>query len=135
MYAQEYRPWKCYKTVMEQLGSNDIVNRVLIVYFLGMPSSRYKERLKLRQQAEDYDPNYHLKRNYHRDKYTRILISHSDLCNDELPKEADNIQYRINVLDEIDDSFESEYDKHEPRLLLCSSCSNEYKIPIYFIPL
>ena len=64
----------------------------------------------------------------------RILISRCDLCNDELPKEADNIQYRINVLDEIDDSYESEYDKHEPRLLLCSSCKKEYMIPSYFIP-
>ena len=54
------------------------------------------------------------------DKDTRILKSYCDLCNEELPKEADNIQHRINVLDEIDDSFESEYDKHEPRLLLCS---------------
>lgn len=53
-------------------------------------------------------------------KDTPILKNHCDLCNDELPKEADNIQYLINVLDEIDDSFESEYDKHEPRLLLCS---------------
>jgi uncharacterized protein with PIN domain len=64
----------------------------------------------------------------------RILISRCDLCNDELPKEADNIQYRINLLDEIDDSYESEYDKHEPRLLLCSSCKKEYMIPNYFIP-
>ena len=59
---------------------------------------------------------------------TRILKSHCDLCNDELPKEADNIQYRINVLDEIDDSFESEYDKHEPRLLLCSFCTKECQV-------
>lgn len=64
----------------------------------------------------------------------RILISHCDLCKAELPKEADNIQFRINVLDEIDDSFESEYDKHEPRLLLCSFCTKEYNIPSYFIP-
>jgi hypothetical protein len=67
----------------------------------------------------------------HSDRDTRILKSYCDLCNDELPKEADNIQYRINVLDEIDDSFESEYDKHEPRLLLCSFCSLEYNIPSY----
>ena len=46
-----------------------------------------------------------------------------DICNDNLPKEADKIQNRISVLDKIDESFESEYDKHEPRLLLCSSCS------------
>jgi hypothetical protein len=64
----------------------------------------------------------------------RILISHCDLCDEQLPKKADNIQYRINVLDEIDDSYESEYDKHEPRLLLCSSCKREYMIPSYFIP-
>jgi len=31
-------------------------------------------------------------------------------------KEAYNIEYRINVLDEMDESFESEYDNHEPRL-------------------
>jgi len=77
-----------------------------------------KHSFKRKQQVEDYDKNYHLKRIYRRDKDTRILISHCDLCNDELPKEADNIQYRINVLDEIDESFESDYDKNEPRLLL-----------------
>jgi hypothetical protein len=83
-------------------------------------------------QEQRYNKNYHLIP-FHgdKDKDTRILISHCDLCNDELPKEADNIQYRINVLDEIDDSFESEYDKHEPRLLLCSFCSREYNIPSY----
>ena len=64
----------------------------------------------------------------------RVLISHCDLCDDQLPKEADNIQHRINVLDEIDNSYESEYDKQEPRLLLCSFCKREYNIPSYFIP-
>ena len=54
------------------------------------------------------------------EKDIRILKSHCDLCNDELPKEADNIQYRINVLDEIDDSFESEYDKHETSIITLS---------------
>jgi hypothetical protein len=70
---------------------------------------------------QEYDKNYHLIRgdkNYYRDKEARILISHCDLCNEQLPKEADNIQYRINILDGIDASFGSEYDKHEPRLLL-----------------
>ena len=100
---------------------------MLLGYSVAMPSSKeYK-------QAEEYDTNYHLKRHYHRDKDTRILKSHCDLCNEQLPKEADNIQYRINVLDEIDNSFESEYDKHEPRLLLCSSCSKEYNVPSYFV--
>jgi hypothetical protein len=68
---------------------------------------------------------------YRSDRDTRILISHCDLCNDELPKQADNIQHSIKVLDEIDDSYESEYDKHEPRLLLCSFCTKEYNIPSY----
>ena len=93
-----------------------------------MPRSKSKRK---RQQVEEYDINYHLKRNFRCDRYTRILKSHCDLCNDELPKEADNSQYCINVLDEIDDSFESEYDKHEPRLLLCSFCKKEYNIPSY----
>ena len=65
----------------------------------------------------------------------RILISRCDLCDDQLPKEADNIQHRITILDEIDNSYESEYDKHEPKLLLCSSCEKEYTIPSYFIPI
>ena len=64
----------------------------------------------------------------------RTLINSCDLCNDKLPKEADNNQYRINVLDEIDDSFESDDDKHEPRLLLCCFCTKEYNIPSYFSP-
>ena len=54
---------------------------------------------------------FNLKRPRFYDKNTRILKSKCDLCNDELPKEADNIQYRINILDEIDDNFESDYDK------------------------
>jgi len=98
---------------------------------LSKHSFKRKQQVQ-QQQKRTYNQNYHLKRIYHGDKDARILISHCDLCNDELPKEADNIEYRINMLDEIDDSFESEYDKHEPRLLLCSSCSLEYMIPSYF---
>ena len=92
----------------------------------------------VQNQAEPtYDENYHLIQCYDRDliKDARILKSHCDLCKEELPREADNIQYRINVSDEIDDSYESEYDRHEPRLLLCSYCSKEYNIPSYFIPI
>ena len=71
----------------------DILHLVLIVYFQGMPSS--KQNFKRKQQLEDYNKNYHLKRIYHSDKDTRILMSHCDLCNDELPKEADNIQFGL----------------------------------------
>ena len=95
-----------------------------------MPLSNSKHSFKRKQQLRiKIGPRIYKQRGT--DKDTRILISRCDLCNDKLPKEADNIQYRINVLDEIDDSFESEYDKHEPRLLLCSYCIKEYKIPSY----
>jgi hypothetical protein len=103
------------------------VKPVRIEYFQGMQSSSSKRK----QRQQRYNQNYHLVRNQGQDRDIRILKSHCDLCKGELPKEADNIQYRINVLDEIDDSFESEYDKHEPRLLLCSSCSKVYNIPSY----
>jgi hypothetical protein len=64
-----------------------------------------------KQRQHRYNQNYHLVRYQGQDRDTRILKSHCDLCNDELPKEADNIQNLIKVLDEIDDSYESEYDK------------------------
>jgi len=35
------------------------------------------------------------------------------------------------MLKEIDDSYESEYDIHEPRLLLNDYCMKEYLIPGY----
>jgi uncharacterized protein with PIN domain len=104
------------------------VKPVLTEYSQGMRLSKHSFK---RKQKQDYDTNYHLKRKYHSERDTRILISRCDLCNEQLPKEADNIQYHINLLDEIADSFESEYDKHEPKLLLCSHCTNEYNIPNY----
>ena len=94
-----------------------------------MPSSKSSLVKRKQQLRIKIGPRAYKQRSS--DKDTRILVSHCDLCNDELPKEADNIQYRINVLDEIDNSFESEYDKHEPWLLLCSFCSKEYNIPSY----
>ena len=118
-------------------GLNVTVQIVLIVYFQRMPLSNpsskhsFKRKQQLLEKRKIGPRIYRLRS----DKDTRILKSRCDLCNDELPKEADNIQYRINVLDEIDYSYESEYDKHEPRLLLCSFCTKEYNIPSYFIAL
>ena len=43
-----------------------------------------------------------------------------DLCEDPITDRVDELSRRIEILDEIDESYESEYDKHEPRLLLCS---------------
>ena len=80
-----------------------------IGYFLGMPYSKSNLALKHKVKRQRQQKNNKRPRFY--DKNTRILTSKCDLCNDELPKEADNIQYRINILDEIDDSFESDYDK------------------------
>ena len=103
------------------------MNPVRTGYSLRMQLSNSKRK----QRQQRYNQNYHLVRYQGQDRDTRILKSHCDLCKEELPKEADNIQYRINVLDEIEDSFESEYGKHEPRLLLCSFCTKEYNIPSY----
>jgi hypothetical protein len=41
------------------------------------------------------------------------------------------MQSHIDMLQELDDSYESEYDKHEPGLLLCDYCQKEYIIPGY----
>ena len=100
-----------------------------------MPLSKSKVKVKVNQEQR-YNKNYHQLRYQDQDRDFRILKNHCDLCKEELPKEADNIQNLINVLDEIDDSFESEYDKYEPRLLLCSFCKKEYLTPSYFrVPL
>ena len=97
---------------------------VPIEYFQRMQSHNrsYSKHSSIRKQPK-------VKR-IRRDKDAeRLFVSHCDLCNDELPKEADDIQCRINVLEEINDSYESEYDRQEPRLLLCPYCTKEYNIP------
>lgn len=60
----------------------------------------------------------------------KVVVNRCDICNDRLTC-ADNIESQIDVLDDIDNSYESEYDKHEPRLMLCDYCQNEYLIPAY----
>ena len=62
----------------------------------------------------------------------RILVNRCDICNNPLPEttESDNLEYRLDVLAEINDSFESPHDKSEPKLLLCARCSDEYMISI-----
>ena len=102
---------------------------VLIEYFQGMRLSNSKHSFKRKQnQSQKQKSQPRLKFN---DRDTPIVINRCDLCKEILPRQADNIQNLINVLDEIDDSFESEYDKHEPRLLLCLFCTKEYNIPSY----
>ena len=64
------------------------------------------------------------------DSEVRILVNRCDICNNQIPETAagDNLEYRMDVLAEIDNSFESEHDKSEPKLLLCNRCSDEYMI-------
>ncbi len=64
------------------------------------------------------------------DREIRILVNRCDICNNPLPQtpENDNLEYRMDMLAEINDSFESVHDKSEPKLLLCERCSAEYMI-------
>jgi ribosomal protein S26 len=72
----------------------------------------------------------------YRDKHTRITLIRCDLCGDQLPQtEGVNLESRMKIIDEIDESFESEYDKSTyeqgPKLLLCDYCKKEYLLPAY----
>jgi hypothetical protein len=64
------------------------------------------------------------------DRDTKIVVKTCDLCNNPIPCHED-IEIKIDMLQEIDDSYESEYDKHEPSLILCDFCKKEYQIPGY----
>ena len=41
------------------------------------------------------------------------------------------MEKKIDMLDEINNSYLDEYDKHEPRLLLCTYCTRDYQITGY----
>ncbi|MGC2427707.1 MAG: hypothetical protein WA421_11780 [Nitrososphaeraceae archaeon] len=67
------------------------------------------------------------------DREVKILVNRCDICNTELPETAasESLAYRMDVLAEMNNSFESVHDKSEPKLLLCTRCSEEYMIPSY----
>jgi hypothetical protein len=87
----------------------------------------------------NYNQNYHLKRVYHRDKNVRVTFEKCNLCDEQLPQAEDNVndnlEKRMKIIDEIDNSFESDYDKstyeYGPKLLLCGYCKKEYLLPSY----
>jgi hypothetical protein len=115
------------------------VKLVLIGYSLKMQYFKHP-LIKSKQpqhQKRTYNQNYHLQRIFHGDKKVRILVSRCDLCNEQLLETPDNLnlQARMNIIDEIDDSFESDYDKSTyecgPKLLLCDYCQKEYLLPAY----
>lgn len=65
----------------------------------------------------------------------KVTLYRCDLCNDILSKVPDKFEARMQILDEIDVSFESEADKSTyeqgPKLILCDYCQNHYLIPNY----
>ena len=46
-------------------------------------------------------------------KDTKILATRCDLCNDQIIEAPQDFEYQIDVLTEIDDSFESDCDKSQ----------------------
>ena len=66
----------------------------------------------------------------YQDRKFKPIVNKCDFYNDPI-KSNEDIEILIDKLDEIDDSFESEYDKHEPRLMLCDYCKKEYLIPSF----
>ena len=67
------------------------------------------------------------------DREVKILVNRCDICNNELPETGanDNLEYRMDIITEINNSFESEHDKTEPRLMLCKRCSEEFMVPSF----
>jgi uncharacterized protein with PIN domain len=63
------------------------------------------------------------------DKDAKINVFRCDLCDSLIPEAPEDLQYQIDKIDEINNSFESAYDKQEPKLLLCNQCQKEYDIP------
>jgi hypothetical protein len=57
-----------------------------------------------------------------------VRVHNCDICEDRIECN-DDIENKISTLQEIDDSYESEYDKQGPKLLLSDYCQKEYLIP------
>ena len=69
------------------------------------------------------------------DREFKPVIHRCDICDDPIPEAPANFEAQIKMLDEIDNSFESELDKSTyeqgPKLVLCDYCQKEYLIPSY----
>jgi uncharacterized protein with PIN domain len=92
-------------------------------------------KIGMQESKRTYNQNYHLQRFYNDDKNIKLLVYRCDICNDDLTQVPDNFEERMKIIDDIDDSFESEYDKSTyeqgPNLLLCDYCKKEYLLPAY----
>lgn len=71
------------------------------------------------------------------DRDTKLIIYRCDICDNVIPEAPDNFEARIAMLDEIDNSFESELDRSTyeqgPKLILCNYCQKEYLVPSYLV--
>jgi hypothetical protein len=67
------------------------------------------------------------------DRNTKILVNKCDMCDYPIKEAPDDLEAKIRTLEEINDSYESEYDKDEPRLILCDYCQKEFLITGYKI--
>lgn len=65
----------------------------------------------------------------HRRREISIKTYTCDLCDDVIAGLPDDFESKIDIINEIDNSFESDYDKQEPKLLLCLFCQEEFNIP------
>ncbi len=65
----------------------------------------------------------------------KVRVYHCDICNDKIDCN-DDIEAYIDMMNDINDSYESEYDKQEPKLLLCLFCQEEFNIPswVWLLP-
>jgi hypothetical protein len=68
------------------------------------------------------------------EKEYKVVVNRCDICNDRIECK-DNIENQIDLLDELDNSYESEADRSTyydgPKLLLCGYCTKEYLLPGY----
>jgi len=83
---------------------------VLIGYSLEMQYSKQKHNFT-KENKRIYNKNYHLLKVSYDDKNVRIVVIRCDLCNDPIPQSTeenviDNLETRIKIIDEINDSFE-----------------------------
>ena len=68
----------------------------------------------------------------HLDRDAKVIINGCDICNVPIPEPSDDLQYQIDKLNEIDNSFGSEYDKRERKLLFCIIRKNKCKSRVGF---
>ena len=100
---------------------------------------QYSKHNFTKEDRRVYNKNYHLLKISYDDKNVRVTFEKCDLCDEQLSQLEDNVndnlEKRMKIIDEIDESFESDYDKSTyeqgPKLLLCDYCQKEYLLPSY----